>query len=92
MSEVFYCPMCADYSADREHRMNDEGYPIQPLCKFCDTECDDLANEPRMEQLANLVKEMGEAREEYTSLINQVQDLTNQIRADYKIEGELIHE
>jgi len=90
VSEVFYCPTCADYDSNREHRMDDEGYPIQPLCKFCGTECDDLANESRMETLADMVKEMGEARETYTDLINRVQELTNEIRRDYKIEGELL--
>ena len=90
INEVFYCPVCADYDSDRLHRMSHGGYPLDPLCRHCGTECLDLANEPRMEQLANMVKSMGEAREEYTSLINQVQDLTNQIRADYKIQGELL--
>lgn len=92
MSEVFYCPQCADYDSNREHRMTDEGYPDTPLCKFCGSECDDLANESRMETLADMVKEMGEARETYTDLINRVQELTNEIRKDYKIEGELICE
>jgi hypothetical protein len=90
VSEVFYCPNCADYSADREGRLSHGGYPLPPLCKHCGAECEDLANEPRMEELANLVKQMGEAREEYRELIEKVQDLTNQIRADYKISGELL--
>jgi hypothetical protein len=92
MSEVFYCPDCADYSSDRFQELGEDGFPTHPLCKHCGCECDDLANEPRMETIANMVKEMGEAREAYKSLIDKVQDLTNEVRHDYQIEGELIHE
>jgi len=83
MAERFYCPECGDFSSDREYPKTDDGFPDTPVCKSCGTDCTRLTEDPRMEALNVLAKELGVVRIEYQQRIAAVKNLTNQIKTDW---------